>query len=106
MEERLGKLEAAQLSSNNIQNGSSGNVELEVSPNPFKQSTTIRYSLPADTKGQINIFNEAGSSIKTITANNSGQAFLSSNGLSAGLYTCTLSANGIILISKKMVLLK
>lgn len=107
LEERLAKLEAAlQLSSNNnIQNGSA-NVKLDISPNPFKQSTTIRYNLPAGTKGEISIFNEAGSLIKTIAANNSGQVLLSGNGLSAGTYTYTISTNGIILMTKKMVLLK
>ena len=108
MEERLAKLEAAlQLGSNSkIQNGSTGNIKLYNSPSPFKQSITIKYSLPEGTKGQINIFNEAGSLIKTITVNESGQTLLSSNGLPAGAYTYTLMVNGKAATSKQMLIIK
>jgi hypothetical protein len=111
LEERLAQLEAtlASLAANkNVKTGltelSSGT--LESYPNPFKQSTTIRYSLPQGGKGEIKIYNEAGQLVKTLIANVSGQSILSGVGLKSGTYTYSLTINGKTSGSKKLVLLK
>ena len=68
--------------------------------------TTIRYGLPQGTKGQINIFNSAGSLVKTLITNASGQSELSADGLKAGTYSYSLYADGKLIGTQKMVVVK
>ena len=74
-------------------------------PNPFNQSTVIRYRLPANATGNINIYDNNGILIKTLKANNSGQAIISANDLKPGIYTYTLSVNGNLAATRKLVLI-
>ena len=83
------------------------NASLEQNkPNPFNQSTTIRYSLPHGSKGQIRIFNQTGTLVKTLIANESGQSILNAYDLTAGTYTYSLMVNGKSAGSKKLIILK
>jgi len=75
-------------------------------PNPFNQSTIIRYRLPQGTTGQINFYDEKGTLLKTLRANETGQAMINGGDLKAGTYTYTLLVNGKMVASKKLVLIK
>src|SRR6266496_252199 len=108
LEDRIAKLEAA-INKGNISNtGNNTNViSKEISgatleqnqPNPFNQSTVIRYHLPQGTSGQINLYDANGMLVQTLKANESGQAVINGNDLSAGTYSYTLVANGKITAS-------
>jgi len=111
LEERITKLESALSSSGNnksIQNSSAiSAASLEQNqPNPFNQTTTIRYSLPKGVAGQINLYNANGSLLKTIRANETGQATINGSDLTPGAYTYTLLVNGKTSASKKLVVAK
>ena len=75
-------------------------------PNPFNQSTIIRYHMPQGAKGQINIYDAGGVLVKSIAANESGQAQITASDLKSGTYTYTLMVNGQLAASKKLVLTK
>ena len=75
-------------------------------PNPFNQSTIIRYHLPKGTSGQINIYDSKGILMKSFKANESGQATINASDLNSGTYSYTLSVNGKLAATKKLVLLK
>jgi len=75
-------------------------------PNPFNQTTIIRYKIPAGTNAQINIYNASGAMIKTMRATESGQAQINAGELRAGTYTYTLVIDGKQIASKKMVMLQ
>ncbi len=111
LEARIAKLETAlaSVSSDKIlpTAGAVKDATLEQNqPNPFNQSTTIRYRLPQGAKGQINIYDIRGVLIKSIVTNESGQAKISASGLSTGTYTYTLIVNDRLTASKKLVLTK
>lgn len=94
----------------NLKEGISSNIKnaaLEQNqPNPFNQTTIIRYRLPQGAKGQINIYNSNGMLVKTITANEAGETRINANELSAGTYTYALIMNDRSVASKKLVLTK
>ncbi len=78
-------------------------------PNPFKDKTTIRYSIPNDVKqAEIIFFDNNGSIIKSILIETRGigqlEVYLSN--LSAGAYSYSLVADGISIDTKKMVNVK
>ena len=73
-------------------------------PNPFSGTTTIRYSLPANTTAIIAVYNSNGVLIKKIPANNSGVAVMDSGNLAAGTYTYALVSNGRTMASRTMVI--
>lgn len=75
-------------------------------PNPLNQNTTIRYTLPLGSKGEIKIFNQTGNLVKTLIANQSGQSKLNAFDLNAGIYSYTLIVDGRIVNTKKMVVVK
>ena len=75
-------------------------------PNPFSQTTIIRYSMPQGMSGVINIYDVGGSLVKSFKTNTSGQATVNADELKAGTYTYTLSVNGKLAATKKLVLLK
>jgi len=113
LEERIAKLEAAfnsNISSANNSNATSKEISgatLEQNqPNPFSQSTIIRYHLPQGSSGQINLYDANGTLAKTLKANESGQAVMNGNDLKAGTYSYTLIVNGKIAASKKMIIAK
>ena len=94
LENRINKLEAA-LAAITAKNGNIThaitNASLEQNnPNPFYKTTIIRYSIPQNSKGRINIYDAARKQIKSIVANESGQAELSAYSLKAGTYTYSL----------------
>jgi len=74
-------------------------------PNPFNQSTVIRYHLSQGTYGQINIYNNKGTLMKSFKTNDSGQTTINARDLKPGTYTYTLSLNGKLASTKKMVII-
>ena len=109
LQEKIAKLENA-LNSITSKTGlgydaSSASLE-QNQPNPFNQTTIIRYKIPAGANAQINVYNASGAMIKTMRATENGQAQINAGELRAGTYTYTLVVNGKQVASKKMVMLK
>lgn len=78
-------------------------------PNPFKDKTTIRYTIPNEVKqAEIIFFDQKGSIIKTILIESRGTSQLEvySSNLSVGTYSYSLVADGISIDTKKMVNIK
>lgn len=78
-------------------------------PNPFNPSTTIRYSLPRDSKVKIEVYSLIGQKIKTVLdeIQNAGFHEIIFNGqfLSSGVYFYQISA-GEFISAKKFILIK
>ena len=75
-------------------------------PNPFNQNTTIRYSIPQGSKGQINFYDETGKLVKALNVNDNGKLQLSAHDLSAGTYIYTLLIDGKVALSHQMLIIK
>jgi hypothetical protein len=110
LEDRIAKLESA-LNASSVSKSplgiDAGSVVLEQNqPNPFNQTTLIRYKIPAGASAQINIYDASGAMVKTMRAPESGQAQINASELKAGTYTYALVVDGKPLASKKMVMLK
>ncbi|MBK8549861.1 MAG: T9SS type A sorting domain-containing protein [Ignavibacteria bacterium] len=79
-------------------------------PNPFNPATIIRYSLPDDRFVDLKVYNMLGKEVSSLvnekqTAGNYEVTFDGSN-LSSGIYYYTMSANGKVLDTKRMILMK
>jgi hypothetical protein len=93
---------------------SSEKTRLEIHPNPFKNSNTIRYSLPDARKVMLSIYDVSGrlvkvlvnehqhASIYSVTWNGTDDNYRS---LANGIYFCILDA-GFQCIQKKIVMVK
>lgn len=83
-------------------------------PNPFNPSTSIEFTLKADAKVNLRLFDALGQEIRTIVNNSfvAGQYKIDFNaaGLNSGIYFYTLDASGIdgskFTTTKKMILMK
>lgn len=110
LEERIAKLESAlnAISSTKFPGGiDASSVILEQNqPNPFNQTTIIRYKIPSGANAQINIYDANGAMVRTMRAPDNGQAQINSGDLKAGTYTYALLVDGKPLASKKMIMLK
>ena len=89
-------------------NKASVNAQLfQNTPNPFNQSTVIRYTLPSNSKkAAIVITSLNGIKVKEFDlSNRNGQSFEMTGGLlSAGTYIYSLIVDGKFIDSKKMIL--
>ncbi len=108
--DKIAKLEAVNSLGSNANGGSTGLMGTSLAqnqPNPFHQSTTFRYTVPANASAQILIYDGlSGALLKTVPAPATGQVELSSSNLPAGTYIYSLVVNGKQVDSKKMVLSK
>jgi len=102
-------------------NGTPANDELEVVsfelrnfPNPFNPETKISFSIPEDSKVELNIYNIKGQKVKQLLCDqiSAGQHSLNWNGkdnsekqVSSGIYFYQLKTSNKVLM-KKMILLK
>jgi hypothetical protein len=100
----------AQIKSVKVELSNSDKIVLNQNePNPFKDKTIIRYSIPNDIKqAEIIFFDNNGSIIKSILIETRGvgQLEVYSSNLSAGTYSYSLVADGISIDTKKMVNVK
>lgn len=86
----------------------SGNVLYQNTPNPFKEQTTIRFSLADDARdATICIFDMTGKMLKKLSVS-SGDTSVSINGweLGEGMFLYTLMVNGKEIDTKKMIITK
>jgi len=78
-------------------------------PNPFKEKTIIKYCVPEEVRIKLEIFNYREEKIKTlfdeIKEAGTYQIEFQPNGFYEGIYLYRLTAGGII-ITKRMLLLK
>jgi hypothetical protein len=78
-------------------------------PNPFHENTTIKYYLPNGTRtASITISDLNGVQLKTLDLGGTrgfGQVLISGGAFAAGTYIYTLTVNGKVMDSKRMVLL-
>lgn len=85
------------------------NMLLQNQPNPFNQSTIIRYALTSDvTSGRIIIRDLNGNLVKqvSIAQSGKGQVTINANELAQGTYTYTLEIAGVSVDTKLMVVTK
>ncbi len=77
-------------------------------PNPFGQSTIIRYALPAGTTGaRISVYDLSGRLLKAFPVSGTeGQVEMQANTLSDGLYIYDLQVNGKQILERKMSVVK
>lgn len=112
LEKELAELRSIVISLKNNMNGSTigSNGYLEQnSPNPFTNTTTIRYNIPTSAKSaRITITSTDGKLVKSFNLNSqgAGQVMLSASSLSAGIFNYSLYVNGKLEDSKKLVLTK
>jgi len=110
LKSRLDRVEAAL--SNNLRQGNqqiANNALEQNNPNPFNQSTVIRYSLTEKSNnGKIIIRDLNGNLVKqvSIAQNGKGQVTINANELAQGTYTYTLEVNGSSVDTKLMVVTK
>ncbi len=78
-------------------------------PNPFRQKTSINYTLPVKyVKAQIIITDKTGNTLKqiNISGNGKGMVNIDAATLSAGAYSYTLVVDGHLIETKNMLLVK
>ncbi len=76
-------------------------------PNPFSQETTIKYSLPKETKkAYLAIYDLTGKQINTFDLNDVGNITISADKLIAGIYIYTIIADNVVLDTKRMHITK
>ncbi len=78
-------------------------------PNPFRQKTSINYTLPMKyVKAQIIITDKTGNTLKqiNISGNGKGMVNIDAATLSAGAYSYTLVVDGHLIETKNMLLVK
>ncbi len=85
------------------------NISLNITPNPFNNSTVIKYNTIKISQNKVTIFNTLGQKIETLV--NSYQAvgehsvYWNANNVPSGIYFCVLESNNSFQV-KKLVLLK
>lgn len=94
----------------NVTLSESAVAELGVNrPNPFETMTSIPYTIPADAQNAtMKFFNISGQLIKTVAIDHTGAGNLTVNAadMAAGTFTYTLTVDGQLVATKKMVLTK
>jgi len=79
-------------------------------PNPFNPVTTIKYSIPNNSKVKLNVFDITGRELCTLVdqAQNKGYHEVKFNGdrLPSGIYFYRLSIDNKVVLNKKMMLMK
>ena len=113
LEQRVTRLEAlmnANHSTSNTQLSTSTfyGLILQNNPNPFSNSTTINYSLPAKfSLAKIIVTDKNGNVLKTIIlSNNKGSVSVDAATLSSGTYQYSLYVDGKLIDTKQMERLK
>lgn len=106
------KVQLASITKGSVSSGSVilSNARLEQNiPNPFNQTTQIRYSIPQTAASAVIVVTGVnGEKIKTVSVNTKGdgQLTLQTSQLGAGTYTYSLYVDGNLIDAKKMILAK
>jgi hypothetical protein len=79
-------------------------------PNPFNQTTEVRFSVPRDCHIRVRIFNSLGQIVSSpfegeVKAHQIKSVFIDGKNLSSGIYLCNVEFEGRQ-IAKKMMLIK
>lgn len=116
--ERVEDLEDSRLSSREqvrkaesaaVDNGEIIPTLLQNSPNPFSESTTIRYILPEQTKqASIYLYDMSGVQLAKypLESRGEGQIIIEGRTLKAGMYLYSLIADNEVVDTKQMILTK
>jgi hypothetical protein len=104
------EIEELKLAVNNLGSGnllpSKATMKQNV-PNPVMNATTIGYFIPKETRSaRILIANAKGQQLKVFNVTGDGSVNFSAGTLAAGTYTYSLEVNGIISVTKKMIIAK
>lgn len=79
-------------------------------PNPFNPSTSIEFSLPEQADVRLEVFNSIGMRVAILIDENKQAGYhtarLDASSYSSGMYFYRLIANGNIVSTKKMILIK
>lgn len=79
-------------------------------PNPFNPSTTIQFDLPVTADVRLDVYNVIGVRVATLVNNHmqagSHQLQFNASSLASGIYIYRLIANGAVIDTKKMTLVK
>ena len=109
----LGKEDASIFRSDNsttgiLQSASIGASLEQNIPNPFNQSTVVRYTLPQTfNSAQIIITNASGIVVRQITLSGGTNSItIEGSSLQAGIYLYSLICDGSVVDTKRMVLTK
>jgi hypothetical protein len=111
LESKIAAIEAAinnGSSAERLSNPSSATLE-QNSPNPFNQSTTIKYFLPENSKNaRLTITSVTGVVVSdyVLKGKGNGQVTLNANEYAAGNYTYSLIIDGSVVSSKSLMLTK
>ena len=112
LQQQINQLKSMIVSENRADNTSSlalSDISLEQNiPNPFKNSTSIRYALPAHfSSAEIIIEDQNGKQLRRVNVNaGKGVLNVDATALSPGTYSYSLIVDGRLTASKKMVLIK
>ena len=91
-------------SSGNVVSASSAFLG-NASPNPANKSTRILYGVSSNTaKAELVIYSIGGQKLQQLELNKSGLIDINTSNLSAGTYTYTLLADGVVVDTKKMII--
>lgn len=88
-----------------LEEKSAGDLSLRIYPNPFTDRTIIEITGPHDENTEIVIYDAMGRAVKSFRAKGSSSFILDGSELGKGLYFCTISINGEIARTEKMVIL-
>lgn len=112
LEERLSKIEVllnnlqTSTASQTIELGTSSKL-LQNQPNPFHETTVIKYTLPRDARNAImQITDMNGRILRTVQLENipKGEVTIKAKELNAGTYSYSLIVDGVIINTKQMIL--
>lgn len=109
LEELKEKTESSSTNGTNSSGGLVGNILYQNNPNPFNESTTIKYKVDKENfkTGSILIFDMSGILLKTLPVNpQSNEVRIDGSELKSGMYIYSLVVNNKEIDTKRMILSK
>jgi hypothetical protein len=109
LKSEIDKLKSAKFQANSLGTNLSNTSLVQNVPNPFRNTTTIKYTLPSKfTSAQIIITDKNGKQLRQFNISDSGNGVLhvDASPLSSGIYYYSLVIDGKITSTKQMVVAK